>query len=1025
MANLQIGNMQGLPTELTSFLTTLQAQIMNVQNRTDQLERLAAENARLTTELDYARTTIANLQKQLGSQSAPEKNFSEISLSNPAGAVGAPDKNKEPGLEASTWATKASVSLPVTAPKMSTVPSARRIAASVRMFALPSGPSGYEYVYIPRSRRLKHKEVRSSLRTLGVDSSRLLDINFPARGVIGILVHVQYADTFKAKLTNASVEILDAFDPLDPDNVADPKYASLSTHELANTAAMLHHDRCLQALQFLRPHVAIPVGHFFCEEGWISEDEIPTRTTLTNATGGSLFKPGTYRGSMGVSVLISPHCPYAVTQIPMPSKYALAVKIGSLRIVCLYLPPNMPTHDVLHVLSSIPLTHDTILCGDFNARLGSVTGDYASNSRGLALCSWIEERSLSVVNADLAPCIPTYISFRNNYEISSIIDLFITNMPLINPSLHIATDLSLGSDHRLLSLSFTYDLQHSTNMPPPLRKTWNLSRLNEPDVHALYAHTFNQNSTSLLSTLQDIVQNPPLTRPNIDAITDEFNLLIYDSLNSSIGHRPSRPNHWKSFWNVALQTAADRRNQCYKKWRLAIGIDKVVWWTKHKHAQAEFRSQVQQAKRQSWHVFCQSMERDFSKATSKIKQLKRHRQPQHTFQHDDGPAVAAATMCDYLATVYSGHILPATRPPAPMTTCNSVPFASDDSPFTSPIVEEFMQFMPNRKAPGPDHIRAEMLKPFAGNGHMFQSIATHRRSGTLATMATLNSVGACRSGFSLLLSSRLYKTFVRPKFEYGLAISTLLKQDIKVLESIQDKCLRMIVGGHATSSTIVLKHICNLPSMKFRADALMAKFCIRSRFLPAQCLLSLLHRHHTIYSSLVSLGKTHLLSNLPPTLKLRSPSAVKNHFESIREAGFATFLQSNTQVLIQACRPVLGVDPILFLPASRVERSRLIRWRMGWLPGKPKECPCGSDHTSRRHLLDCPLVPMALFEQLPQPDQDQIHRIDFAITSLPLSSQEPRPAYWIPLLTILWHIDVICNPDGDYSHETEHGALWI
>ncbi|OAD65484.1 hypothetical protein PHYBLDRAFT_153384 [Phycomyces blakesleeanus NRRL 1555(-)] len=155
--------------------------------------------------------------------------------------------------------------------------------------------------------------------------------------------------------------------------------------------------------------------------------------------------------------------------------------------------------------------------------------------------------------------------------------------------------------------------------------------------------------------------------------------------------------------------------------------------------------------------------------------------------------------------------------------------------------------------------------------------------------------------------------------------------------------------------------------MKFHANALMAKFCIRSRFLPAQCLLSLLHRHHTIYSSLVSLGKTHLLSNLPPTLKLRSPSAVKNHFESIREAGFAIFLQSNTQVLIQACRPVLGVDPILFLPASRMERD---------------------NHTSRRHLLDCPLVPVALFEQLPQPDQDQIHRIDFAITSLPLSSQE-------------------------------------
>ncbi|OAD65490.1 hypothetical protein PHYBLDRAFT_72307 [Phycomyces blakesleeanus NRRL 1555(-)] len=40
-----------------------------------------------------------------------------------------------------------------------------------------------------------------------------------------------------------------------------------------------------------------------------------------------------------------------------------------------------------------------------------------------------------------------------------------------------------------------------------------------------------------------------------------------------------------------------------------------------------------------------------------------------------------------------------------------MPFASVDSPFTLSVVETFMQFMPNCKAPGPDHIHAEMLKP--------------------------------------------------------------------------------------------------------------------------------------------------------------------------------------------------------------------------------------------------------------------------------------------------------------------------
>ncbi|OAD80281.1 hypothetical protein PHYBLDRAFT_137829 [Phycomyces blakesleeanus NRRL 1555(-)] len=170
---------------------------------------------------------------------------------------------------------------------------------------------------------------------------------------------------------------------------------------------------------------------------------------------------------MGVSVLISPSCPYPVTQIPMSSNYALAIKIGSLRIVCLYLPPSMSTHDALAVLSSIPLTNDTIICGDFNSRLGSLTGDYATNTRGLALCQWLEEHALTVVNGQLSPCTPTFISFHQNVEISSIIDLFITNMSFTNATLNIHTDLSLNSDHRLLSLSFIYAINPTSHAPPP------------------------------------------------------------------------------------------------------------------------------------------------------------------------------------------------------------------------------------------------------------------------------------------------------------------------------------------------------------------------------------------------------------------------------------------------------------------------------------------------------------------------------------------------------------------------------
>ncbi|KAG1142292.1 hypothetical protein G6F37_008033 [Rhizopus arrhizus] len=43
--------------------------------------------------------------------------------------------------------------------------------------------------------------------------------------------------------------------------------------------------------------------------------------------------------------------------------------------------------------------------------------------------------------------------------------------------------------------------------------------------------------------------------------------------------------------------------------------------------------------------------------------------------------------------------------------------------------------------------------------------------------------------------------------------------------------------------------------------------------------------------------------------------------------------------LLSACRLSLTQDPILWLPMTRSERSLVLRWRLGWLPGgKPKPC---------------------------------------------------------------------------------------
>ncbi|KAG1088696.1 hypothetical protein G6F40_013444 [Rhizopus arrhizus] len=159
--------------------------------------------------------------------------------------------------------------------------------------------------------------------------------------------------------------------------------------------------------------------------------------------------------------------------------------------------------------------------------------------------------------------------------------------------------------------------------------------------------------------------------------------------------------------------------------------------------------------------------------------------------------------------------------------------------------------------------------PFDGKGISVSAMIKHRSSSTLAAMAQLHSMGLNRQGFTLLLSSRLFAAFIRPKLEYGLAIARLTRKDGEELNRAQDRCLRMLVGGHRTASTVVLRHITNLPSMTFRADTLVLKFCLRFEGLPDDCLLSLLSS--SVPSSLLTqLRKRQIVLDYPSDASLSS-----------------------------------------------------------------------------------------------------------------------------------------------------------
>ncbi|KAG1496196.1 hypothetical protein G6F52_012960 [Rhizopus delemar] len=230
----------------------------------------------------------------------------------------------------------------------------------------------------------------------------------------------------------------------------------------------------------------------FITETWLLPPaRLPTSWQQFHIYGSPVA--GQYRGAMGVSTLVSPRCSLPVVEFPVNCKYALGLQLGrSLRLICLYLPPSLSTAEVQSVLDSLPLTDDTIICGDLNVRLGRLVGDSRTNMRSSVLRRWCDDHGLNILNKTLAYGIPTYLTCRGHAEVSSIVDYYITNMPLVHSaSISVALDLSLGSDHKLISLSFEYSVPvvPSTPFPSagPVRRLWNLSRLKEPEVQKLYS----------------------------------------------------------------------------------------------------------------------------------------------------------------------------------------------------------------------------------------------------------------------------------------------------------------------------------------------------------------------------------------------------------------------------------------------------------------------------------------------------------------------------------------------------------
>lgn len=292
-----------------------------------------------------------------------------------------------------------------------------------------------------------------------------------------------------------------------------------------------------EAIDNIINHLPIHTYILFITETWLlSPRRLNTEWEQQNTYG--IKRRNSYTGQDGLSYIVHPDFPLPVIPIinnnPLHNKYTISCRIQNLIIHCFYLPPRLSDSLCMTIIQSFieqydESEYDVIFCGDFNARMGNLTGDYRTtnttktprtNTRGTLMLPLIINNGLTLWNQKLCYGIPTYLTGSTNSTTnvkSSIIDLFLssTTENLLCPEMSIATDLSLGSDHKLVTFAFQYHFNPSTvttEQQHP-RKLWKIKKL-KPIEKRVKSESYEKNILNFTDTQQSSPSNTSDTIPS-------------------------------------------------------------------------------------------------------------------------------------------------------------------------------------------------------------------------------------------------------------------------------------------------------------------------------------------------------------------------------------------------------------------------------------------------------------------------------------------------------------------------------
>ncbi|KAI7857530.1 hypothetical protein BDC45DRAFT_566507 [Circinella umbellata] len=144
-------------------------------------------------------------------------------------------------------------------------PTEKMINWAHRLLQPATDNTAYTIVYIPSPRRTLYSEIRRALSLVGIAQEQVIDIQFPARGTVGLLIHTSYEKELRELLAQAKLHTKDEFNPISATIIGDPTLlAKLTEDERATAARKIYQERMFNlCMRLPKKHLQVAILRHF------------------------------------------------------------------------------------------------------------------------------------------------------------------------------------------------------------------------------------------------------------------------------------------------------------------------------------------------------------------------------------------------------------------------------------------------------------------------------------------------------------------------------------------------------------------------------------------------------------------------------------------------------------------------------------------------------------------------------------------------------------------------------------------